>query len=98
LPKTPLISEIAPPVDDEYDTRFDFHMNGTTSRSVNRSGELLQAAAHAYAGANNGLLPRTQADLAPYLPEAVDSKRIQKFLAEIPANVRTVDEMKKRDR
>jgi len=96
LPKTPLITEIAPSVDDEYDTRFDFHLNGTSSRSVSRSGDLLQAAVQAYAGANNGLLPRTQADLLPYLQDAVEPKRIQKFLAEIPPNIRTIDEIKRR--
>jgi RNA polymerase sigma factor (sigma-70 family) len=95
-PNKALIAEIAPPVDDDYDTRFDFRMNGSSSRSVSRSGELLRAAAEAYAGANNGLLPRASTDLLPYLQEAVDPTRIQKFLADIPPNVRTLDEMKRR--
>jgi RNA polymerase sigma factor (sigma-70 family) len=95
-PNNPLIAEVAPPVDEDYDTRFDFRLNGSSSRSVSRSGELLQAAAEAYAGANNGLLPRAPGDLLPYLRETVDATRIQKFLAEIPPNVRTLDQIKKR--
>lgn len=95
-PNKPLIAEIAPPVDEEYDTRFDFRISGTSSRSVSRSGELLQAAALAYADANHGLLPRAPGDLLPYLQGAVDPQRIQKFLADIPPSVKTVDQIKSR--
>jgi len=95
-PKEPFIAEIAPPVDDEYDTRFEFRLNGTSSRSVSRTGDALEAAARAYAGANNGLLPRDPSQLSPYLQQPVDSDRIQKFLAKIPPNITTIDQMKGR--
>ena len=95
-PDGPLISEIAPAVDDEHDTRYDFHLNGSSSRGVNKAVEALMGAAKAYANANNGLVPRDPSHLAPYLQEPVAADRIQKFLSNIPPNVRTIDEMTRR--
>ena len=92
----PLISEIAPPVDDEYDTRYDFEITGTRFRSVSKAGEALRAAAMAYANANNGLLPRDPTHLTPYLREPIAPERIQKFLSDIPPNIRTIDQMRER--
>jgi RNA polymerase sigma factor (sigma-70 family) len=95
-PDRPLISEIAPSVDDEYDTRYDFRIAGTSSRSVSKVGDALMAAATAYANANNGLLPRDPSHLTPYLQEPVAAGRIQKFLSDIPPNFRTIDQITKR--
>ena len=95
-PDKPLIAEIAPPVDDEYDTRYDFRIAGTSSRSVSKVGDALMAAATAYANANNGLLPRDPAHLSPYLREPIAPERIQKFLSDIPPNFRTIDQITKR--
>jgi len=92
----PLISEIAAPVDDEYDTRYDFEITGNRWRIVSKAGEALQAAAMAYANANNGLLPRDPTHLTPYLREPIAPERIQKFLGDIPPNIRTVDQMRER--
>jgi RNA polymerase sigma factor (sigma-70 family) len=92
----PLISEIAAPVDDEYDTRYDFRIAGTSSQSVSKAGEALMAAAMAYANANNGFLPRDPMHLTPYLQEPIALERIQRFLGEIPPNFRTIDQMTKR--
>jgi type II secretory pathway pseudopilin PulG len=92
----PLISEIAAPVDDEYDTRYDFRIAGTSSQSVSKAGEALMAAAMAYANANNGFLPRDPLHLTPYLREPIALERIQRFLGEIPPNFRTIDQMTKR--
>jgi RNA polymerase sigma factor (sigma-70 family) len=92
----PLVSETAPPVDDEYDTRYDFEITGNRWRIVSKAGQALQAAAMAYANANNGLLPRDPTHLTPYLREPVALERIQKFLGDIPPNIRTVDQMRER--
>ena len=39
-------------------------------------------------------LPRTPEQLAAYLQQQVDPTRVQKFLAEIPANVTTLEQLK----
>ena len=92
----PLISETAPPVDDEYDTRYDFEITGTRSLIVSKAGDALRAAAMAYANANNGLLPRDPTHLTPYLREPIAPERIRKFLGDIPPNIRTIDQMRER--
>jgi RNA polymerase sigma factor (sigma-70 family) len=95
-PDKPLISEIAPPVDDEYDTRHDFRIGGSSSQSVSKAGDAFMAAVKAYANANNGLLPRDPTQLTLYLREPIALDRIQKFLGEIPPNFRTIDQITKR--
>jgi RNA polymerase sigma factor (sigma-70 family) len=88
------IAEIAPPVDDEYDSRFEFGLGGRDSHSVNKIESALEAAATAYANANNGLLPRDSGQLVPFLQLPIDSGRIQKFLAQIPPGFTTLDQIK----
>lgn len=88
-----LITEIAPPVDEEYDTLHKFGLNGMSTHSVNRTISALQAATRAYAAANNGLLPREPSQLAPYLQQPLDPVRVQKHLAQWPANVTTYDQL-----
>ena len=94
--KERLISEIAPPVDDEHDTRFTFGLNGTSSQSVSRGSDALEAAARAYAAANNGLLPRDPSQISPYLQQPVDLTQIQKFLGKIPPEITRLDQIEKR--
>jgi RNA polymerase sigma factor (sigma-70 family) len=88
-----LIAEIAPPVDDEYDTRFEFGLGGRDSHSVNKLSDAMEAAAIAYANANNGLLPRDPSQITPYLQLPVDPARIQKYLREIPPEITTLDQI-----
>ena len=89
-----LVAEVAPPVDDEYDSRFEFGLNGTDSHSVNKMQEAMETAATAYANANNGLLPRDATQVAPYLQQPIDPVRVQKFLSSIPPEVTTLDQIK----
>jgi RNA polymerase sigma factor (sigma-70 family) len=89
-----LFVEQAPPVDDEYDSFYQFRMNGTRTSSVSRTRDDLRAAATEYAKANNGLLPRDASQISPYLRQAVDPDRVQKFLGKIPPNVTTLDQAK----
>jgi len=94
--KDRVISEIAPPVDDEHDTRFTFGLNGTSSQSVSRGSDALEAAARAYAAANNGLLPRDASQISPYLQQPVDPTQIQKFLGKIPPEITRLDQIERR--
>jgi RNA polymerase sigma factor (sigma-70 family) len=89
-----LIAETAPPVDEEYDTRFEFGLMGTDSHSVNKTEDALEAAATAYASANNGLLPREASEVAPYLQQAIDPVQVQRFLAQIPPGITTLEQAK----
>lgn len=91
---TMLVREKAPPVDDEYDTQIQFGALGTNTRSVNKVNDMLEAAAVAYANANNGLLPQEASQIHGYLTGPVDPARVQKFLAKRPPNVRTLEDLK----
>jgi RNA polymerase sigma factor (sigma-70 family) len=87
-----LIAEIAPPVDDEFDTHFTFRINGTTSSTVNKTMSTLEAAAVAYASANSGLLPREVSQITPYLQQPLDGAVVQKYLNKVPANITTLEQ------
>ena len=88
----------APPVDSQYDTRFEFDLNGTTSRSLNQAGDVLEAAAIAYANANNGVLPKDPSQLSTFLQQPIEPARIQQFLTQIPPGITTLDQMMKQMR
>jgi RNA polymerase sigma factor (sigma-70 family) len=90
---TTLIKEIGSRVDD-FDSHFEFSLNGTSSNSGSMIGDALETAATAYANANGGLLPKTTEQLASYLQQPVEEARMQKFLAEIPPNVTTLEQLK----
>jgi hypothetical protein len=93
-----VFQEVAPPVDEEYDTYFRFHRNGRSSTSFSQVGFAIEAAAEAYAQANGGRLPREPDQLAAYLQQPIDQKRVQKFLSEIPPHISTVAQMKERQK
>jgi hypothetical protein len=76
-----LIAEKAPPVDDEYDSQFEFSLNSSISRSVNKTANALEAAAVAYAQANKGQLPIEASQVAPYLQQPLDPTVVQEFLS-----------------
>jgi len=88
-----LITEIAAPVDEEYDSRFTFGLNGTSTQSVNRSLGALEAATLAYAKANNGQLPRDPSQLGPYLQQPVDAGRVQTYLNSWPPHITTLEHL-----
>jgi RNA polymerase sigma factor (sigma-70 family) len=89
-----LISEVAPRVDDEYDSHFEFSLNGISSTTSSMAEDTLETAMAAYANANGGLLPKTSEQLTAYLRQPVDPTRVQKFLAEVPPNVTTLEQLK----
>jgi RNA polymerase sigma factor (sigma-70 family) len=88
-----LVGEKASPVDEEFDSRFQFSFDGTQSRSVDTSGDLVLAAMVDYAKANNGQLSRNPAELTPYLSRVVDATKLQNILAEIPPGIQTLDQL-----
>jgi hypothetical protein len=76
-----IITENAPPLDNEFDSRFEFSLNSSYSHTVNRNGAALEAAAVAYAQANQGLLPSELSQITPYLREPIDPGIVQDFLS-----------------
>ena len=60
--------------------------------------DALEAAAMAYANANNGLLPPDPAQVTPYLQQAIDPARVQKFLAQVPPGITTLEQVKQLQR
>jgi hypothetical protein len=89
-----LITETAPRVDEENDSHFEFSLNGISSRSSSIAEDSLEAAIAAYANANGGLLARTPEQLAPFLQQTIEPARVQSFLAQVPTNVTTLDQLK----
>jgi hypothetical protein len=92
-PGTYIIKEIAPPVDDEYDTHFEFSRNGTSSASVNQVGDAIEEAVKFYAKANGGRLPTQPAQVNGYLQRPIDAGRVQQFLDKVPPGVTTLEQM-----
>ena len=89
-----LIVETAPGVDDEYDSRIQFGINGTTSSYYSRVSDVIEKAATAYAEAHNGRLPRDASEMAGFLPEPIEAERVQRFLGKIPPQITTLDQLK----
>jgi hypothetical protein len=88
-----IIKEIAPPVDDEYDSRYEFFRNGTTSASFSQVGDAIQEAVKAYAKANNGVLPTQPVQVDGYLKRAIAPERVQQFLDKVPPGITTLEQM-----
>src|SRR5262249_36085432 len=89
-----LIKETGARVDEDYDSHYEFSLNGSTARSGSKIGDALEQAATAYAMANGGLLPKTPEQLASYRQQQVDPARVQKFLNTIPESVTTLEQFK----
>ena len=81
-----IIFEIAPPVDDEYDTRYSIGLHSGGVGSVNLIADAVAAAAKGYAQANNGERPSEPAQIAPYLKQPLDPLLVQKYLSRLPAD------------
>jgi hypothetical protein len=98
-----LVGEIAPPVDEEHDSRVAFSLGGTFEQSASaqarargpdRSPEIVWAAMLEQAKANQGRLSRDPSALAPYLSQPLDSTKVKSILSQIPENVITADQLK----
>ena len=81
-----IIFEIAPPMDDEYDTRYSIGLYSGGVGNVNLIADAVAAAAKGYAQANNGERPSEPAQIAPYLKQPLDPLLVQKYLSRLPAD------------
>ncbi|MBI3418480.1 MAG: sigma-70 family RNA polymerase sigma factor [Verrucomicrobia bacterium] len=89
-----LFAEKAPPVDDEYDSLYEFGMNGTKSSSVSDPGDIVWNGLLQFAKTHNGNLPTDAAQLAPYLKRPLEQAKVQEFLVQIPSGVTTMEQLK----
>jgi RNA polymerase sigma factor (sigma-70 family) len=79
-PSAPLVKEIAPPVDDEYDSFHEISINGAGGSGVNELASTVLAAANAFAKNNNGQRPTDSSQIMPYLKQPIDAAKVQKYL------------------
>jgi hypothetical protein len=89
-----LFAEKAPPVDDEYDSLYEFKMNGTRSGSISDPGDIVwQGLVHS-AQAHDGLLSADATQLAPYLKRPLDQAKVQDILSSLPSRITSLDQLK----
>src|SRR5207249_8756360 len=81
-----IVEEIAPPVDDEYDTSHSLGFYSGGWGKVNLIAYAVAAAAKGYAQANNGQTPSEPAQIAPYLKQPLDLVLVRKYLSRLPAD------------
>jgi hypothetical protein len=74
-----LVKEVAPPVDEDYDTRHEMGLNGGSVGPVNRIAEWVAQAAKSYAQVHGGAMPSSPEQLAPYLAESLDLTVVRKY-------------------
>jgi len=79
-PTATLVKEIAPLVDDEYDSYHEMSLNGAGGSGVNVISSAVSAAAKDFAKNNNGQRPTDSSQVMPYLQQPIDTAKIQKYL------------------
>jgi hypothetical protein len=79
-PTATLVKEIAPPVDDEYDSYHEISLNGAGGSGVNEIASAVLVAANAFAKNNNGQRATDSSQIMPYLQQPIDTAKIQKYL------------------
>ncbi|MDB6053023.1 MAG: hypothetical protein JWN25_546 [Verrucomicrobiales bacterium] len=94
----PLFAEKAAPADMEYDSSYEFSMNGTTSWDVNDPKDIVSRGMMEFAKEHQGNLPKDASQLAPYLSRQIDEGTANKVLAMIPAGVVTLNQLKALDK
>jgi len=82
----PLVKEIAPPVDDEYDSYHAISMSGAGGSGVNRVQSAIFTAANAFAKDNNGQKPSEPSQIASYLKQSINTATVQKYLNKMAAD------------
>ncbi len=94
VPNEYLIAEKAPPVDDQFDSRFEFGMHGTHSSSLNVPGDIVWDSLTQFAQTHNGNLPADASQLMPYLARPLEQAKVQEILSSIPTGVSTIEQLK----
>jgi RNA polymerase sigma factor (sigma-70 family) len=75
-----LVKETAPPVDAEYDTHHEMGLGSGGVGNVNLVADAVSAAVQTYGQSNNGAMPDSAAQIAPYLKQPLDAALVQKYL------------------
>ncbi len=89
-----LVSEKAPPVDDQFDSRFEFGMHGTHSSSLNDPGDIVWDSLVQFAKSHNGNLPTDVPQLMPYLKRPIDQGKVQEIFGSIPSGITTMEQLR----
>jgi RNA polymerase sigma factor (sigma-70 family) len=89
-----LIAEKAPPVDDQFDSTYEFGMHGTHSSSASDPGDIVWDSLVQFAKANNGNLPSEVSKLMPFLRRPVDQAKVQEILGSLPPGLTTIDQLR----
>ena len=94
IPNEYLFAEKTPPVDDQFDSHFEFGMHGTHSSSVNDPGDIVWDSLVQFAQAHNGNLPADAPQLIPYLRRPLDQAKVQEILGSLPPGIKTMEQLK----
>jgi hypothetical protein len=89
-----LFGEKAPPVDEQFDSLFEFGMHGTHSSSVSDPGDIVWDSLVQFAKANNGNLPNEVSKLMPYLKRPLDQAKVQEILGSLPSGITTIEQLR----
>jgi len=89
-----LFAEKTPPVDDQFDSLFEFGMHGTHSSSVNDPGDIVWNSLVQFAKAHNGNLPADAPQLMPYLTRPLVQTKVQEILGSLPPGIKTMEQLK----
>jgi hypothetical protein len=89
-----LFAETAPPVDGEFDSSFQFRMNGTRASTVNDPGDIVWDSLSQFAKAHDGNLPVDAPHLMPYLTRPLDQGKVQEILASLPTGITTLEQLR----
>ena len=93
-PSEYLVGERAPPVDDQFDSIYEFQIHGTSSTSPNKPGDIVWDSLVQFAKTHNGNLPAETSQLMPYLTRPLDQAKVQEVLASIPSGISTLEQLK----
>jgi len=89
-----LVGEKDPPVDVQFDSIYEFGMQGTHSSSLNNPGDIVWDSLVQFANAHNGNLPGGVSQLMPYLTRPLDQAKVQQILGSIPSGISTMEQLK----
>lgn len=89
-----LVSEKAPPVDDQFDSRFEFGMHGTHASSLSDPGDIVWDSLVQFAKSHNGNLPTEVPQLIPYLQRPIDPGKLQEIVGSIPSGITTMEQLR----
>jgi hypothetical protein len=89
-----LVAEKAPPVDNQFDSIYEFQVNGTHSSSLNEPADIVWDSLVQFANSHNGNLPAEVSQLMPYLRRPVDAAKLQEILGSIPSGISTIEQLK----